>query len=82
MSEQRHVRCPDCGGDMHQVRIVDKSGIHGATTGADTMLEYTHVDDKRKMLSGRYPRRGQILSVLCEKCGLIKLYGVEYPDKK
>ena len=70
MSEQKVERhCPDCQGEMSEVRIVDKT-----TYGGDTSLEYTLIKAKRSLWGGDYPKAGFVRSFMCPDCGRIILY--------
>jgi hypothetical protein len=60
--------CPDCDGSMKSIRMVDKNIAHHD-------LVYTVPDAKRSFWNSKFPVEGTINGIMCESCGLIKLYG-------
>ena len=64
--------CPDCGGSLHGIRLIDKTG----QASVHAPLEYALLDAERGFWLGRYPVQGQVAAMMCNKCGRILLYGI------
>jgi hypothetical protein len=65
------LKCLDCGGEVSEIRIVDKQGATPEVVG----LEYVATDAERGFWSGAYPKAGKIRTCLCQKCGSVRLFG-------
>lgn len=76
MKDSAYRKCPDCRGDMYQIQIVDKSGKDG-----HSFLEYTVDPNQAGHWRGKFHIKGQVLSVMCDRCGRIILYGAAYEKK-
>ena len=63
-------KCPDCGGQLQEIRLIDK-----AHSGVHTSLEYASPEAKKSRWSGMFPVQGKVLAFLCSRCGRIALYG-------
>ena len=61
-----------CGGDLGEIRIVDKTTVGG---GGHHNLEYTVPEAKRSFWAQTYPVEGEVASLMCQSCGRITLYG-------
>jgi hypothetical protein len=64
-------QCPDCGGTVTEIRLIDKA--HG---GGHHDLEYTLEEAKRGLWLGRFPIEGRVAASMCGQCGRIFLYGI------
>jgi hypothetical protein len=62
--------CPDCGGTLDEIRIIDKA--HG---GGHQALEYALMESKRSFWMSRYPVEGKIAAYMCGGCGRVLLCG-------
>ena len=67
-------KCPDCGGSMKAIKIIDKT-VEGVGTAAHSDLEYTAPEAKRSFWKGLFPVEGKITAYMCDGCGRILLYG-------
>jgi hypothetical protein len=76
MTVQMEPRCPSCGGDREEIVLLDNA------SEKDVLLEYAAVGAKRSRWTMRYPRRGRVAAAMCQSCGLIALYGLDYPSKE
>jgi hypothetical protein len=66
------ANCPSCGAGVRQIWIIDK------THNAHGYLEYTARESERSGWTGRFPIEGCIASSMCEACGLVQLYALDY----
>jgi hypothetical protein len=73
MSQELERKCPDCGGAMKAIEIVDKTGQAGVPT--QTALEYVVPGGKRSFWTGNLPIEGTVAACMCEGCRRILLYG-------
>lgn len=61
--------CSDCGGAMKSIKMIDKQ------LAQHHDMEYTVPEAKRSLWSSKFPVTGSVQAVMCDSCGLIKLYG-------
>lgn len=66
-------KCPDCGGAMSPIFIVDKTHISG---GYHHALQYTVPGTKQSFWSGKFPIVGTVGAEMCGECGRILLCGI------
>ncbi len=64
-------KCPECGGSVHPIKIIDKTG----RMDEQTDLEYALPESKRSFWLGRLPVEGVVMAHMCDTCGRISLYG-------
>jgi len=64
-------QCPDCGGQMSAIFIVDKSHDSG---GRHRALQFTLPGEKRSFFMQKFPIAGTVDSVVCHDCRRIFLY--------
>ena len=69
--------CPDCGGPLTPIRVIDDAGNQGHSLG----LKYTTLDAKRSAWNGRYPIVGAVHARLCGECGRVLLYAERDRDR-
>ena len=67
-------KCPDCGGPMKSITIIDKTAKGGGRP-QHTELEYTVPEKKRSIWTGLLPIEGKITAYMCDGCGRVLLYG-------
>jgi hypothetical protein len=72
MSQEVERKCPDCGGAMKAIEIVDKTAERFPM---QTALEYVVPGGKRSFWTGNRPVEGSVAACMCEGCGRILLYG-------
>ena len=70
-------QCPDCGGTMHEIHLIDKAHF-----GSHTELEYALSQSKRSIWTGAYPVEGRVTASMCPACGRIALYGAARSKRK
>jgi hypothetical protein len=79
MSQEVERKCPDCGGAMKTIEIIDKTvgaiGIGSWNVPTQTALEYVVPGGKRSFWTGDLPVAGSVAACMCEGCGRILLYG-------
>jgi hypothetical protein len=77
MSLEVERKCPDCGGAMKAIEIIDKTvfGIGSWKDPIQTALEYVVPGGKRSFWTGNLPIAGRVAACICEGCGRILLYG-------
>lgn len=66
-------KCTDCQGDLVEVKLIDKSP--GGYKPGNSDVEYTTLDAKCSLWTGKFPVLGSVRAFMCESCGLLKLYG-------
>ena len=71
MTQPETRKCTDCDGGMHAVKVLDR----GQPYYTDQAFEYTTLDDVASW-TGAFRSATVVRAFICEKCGLIKLYGV------
>lgn len=76
MSTAPRSKCPDCEGQLHHVRLIDKGHADGHRD-----LEYTVPEAKRSFWGSQYPVVGRVDAYMCNGCGRLLLYGVPYSEK-
>ena len=67
-------KCPDCGGSMKSIMIIDKTAKGGGVP-KHSELEYTVPEAKRSIWTGLLPIEGKITAYMCNGCGRVLLYG-------
>jgi hypothetical protein len=67
-------KCPDCGGSMKAIKIIDKT-TRGMGIPHQEDLEYTVPEAKRSFWTGLLPVEGKISACMCDTCGRVLLYG-------
>ena len=60
--------CPDCGGTMKQIQIVDRGESY-----MHFKMNFTEHDSRATL--GMYPITGSIDAFLCDDCDSVRLYG-------
>lgn len=79
MSQNAEGKCPDCGGAMQGIDIIDKTvlafGFDGVNIPTQTALEYVARGGKRSFWTGSVPVEGKVAAFMCAACGRILLYG-------
>lgn len=78
MAEATERPCPDCGGEMAPIVIVDKTHIGG---GYHHALQYTVPGTKPSFWTGKFPIKGTVAAAMCSRCGRIVLRGIHRPPK-
>ncbi len=73
MANDTDRRCPDCGGAMSPILIVDKTDISG---GYHSPLQYTVPGEKQSFWTGKFPIKGTVGATMCGECGRILLRGI------
>src|SRR5262245_49079070 len=71
MADETEPACPDCGGEMSPIHIIDKGHRHGQYP-----LEYRLPDAKQSLWTGRFPIAGSIGASMCGACGRIVFRGI------
>ena len=67
-----NASCPDCGGELVRIRMVDSDG-------AGRRLWYAQMSARRRW-SGAYPRAGYVVAYACDGCRRVFWYAV--PQRK
>ncbi|MDB5337649.1 MAG: hypothetical protein JWN70_3268 [Planctomycetaceae bacterium] len=62
--------CTDCGGAMHEIKLIDK--VHNYATRE---FEYAALDARPSFWTGALPLAGTVRAYMCCGCSLIKTYG-------
>ena len=79
MSQDVEGKCPDCGGAMKAIEIIDKTvgtvGLSDINLPTQTALEYVVPGGKCSFWTGSLPVEGRVVARMCEGCGRILLYG-------
>jgi hypothetical protein len=73
MAEATERPCPDCGGAMAPIFIVDKTHISG---GYHQSLQYTLPGTTPSFWLGKFPIKGTVGAAMCGGCGRIVLRGI------
>ncbi len=73
MAEAADHACPECGGAMASIFIVDKTHISG---GYHHALQYTVPGTKPSFWTGKFPIKGTVAAAMCGGCGRIVLHGI------
>jgi uncharacterized OB-fold protein len=60
---------------MFPIKLIDKTHH-----GAHAEMEYTVPEAQRGFWMGQFPVEGRIVSLMCDDCGRILLYGVPYAE--
>jgi hypothetical protein len=76
-------KCPDCGGAMAAIEILDKTvatldlnlNIVGMNFPEQSALEYAVPEAKRSWWTGSLPVAGKVAACMCGSCGRILLFG-------
>ena len=68
--EAQRISCPDCGGSLDPISLVD----HG-DSGTVTTPEYGVRVPKQHWWSSRLKIMGTVQARMCSECGRILLYG-------
>jgi hypothetical protein len=71
--------CPDCGGVMHAIKIIDRGG--GAFRRERGVIYYTVPEARRSFWTGEFPIEGKLAAYMCQGCARILLYGVPLKEK-
>lgn len=69
MSDANTKPCPDCDGTMRAIRMLDKQLTQHHS------MDYSVPDAERSFWTSQFPVHGTINAIMCDKCGVIKLYG-------
>ena len=70
MNAPEEKPCPECNaGPMKSIRLIDKQ------LAQHHPMQYTVPEAKRSFWSSKYPIEGDVQAIMCDSCGLIKLYG-------
>ena len=69
MTDANSRSCPDCSGTMRPIRMIDQQ------LSTHHPMVYTVPEAQRGFWTSKYPIEGSVGAVMCEQCGLIKLYG-------
>ncbi len=69
MGENSTKPCSDCNGSMKAIRMLDKQ------LSQHHSLDYSVPDAERSFWTSRFPVHGTVNAMMCDACGLIKLYG-------
>jgi hypothetical protein len=70
--EPSQRRCPDCGGEMRGIKLLERSHLNQLV-----QLKYTAEDAEKGWFSD-YPVEGLVRGWMCRSCQRIVLYGVPY----
>jgi hypothetical protein len=70
MATAHDRKCPDCGGKVEAIKLIDKSHM-----GVHTQMEYTVPEARRGFWMGTFPVEGKVDAFMCEQCGRIQLFG-------
>ena len=85
MSQDAERKCPDCGGAMQAIDIIDKTvlavGFGDLNFPTQTALEYVARGRKRSFWTGSVPIEGKVAAYMCAACGRILLYGRPQDDR-
>lgn len=71
MSATKRKDCPECGGAVHEIQLVERAHFNQHQAG----LLYALPEAKRGFWSGTFPVEGEVAASMCEQCGRILLYG-------
>ncbi len=69
MSTEADKKCPECGGEMALIKVIDHAFI------GDRQLEYAVAEAKRSTWTALFPVEGMVSPYMCAHCGRITLYG-------
>lgn len=70
MAAPRKSKCPDCGGPLAAIRLIDRGD-----NSAHWELGYAAASAKRSFFGlGGYPIEGKLKGYLCGGCGRVLLY--------
>jgi hypothetical protein len=70
--------CPDCGGTLHKIKLIDRSHYGAHQAG----LLYALPEAKRSFWTATFPVEGAVTAFLCEQCARILLYGAAPPRRR
>lgn len=73
MNDDTQQPCPDCGGAMSAIFVVDKTHVGG---GYHHALQYTVPGEKQSFWTGKFPIKGTVGAAMCGKCGRILFRGI------
>lgn len=73
MSESKP--CGDCDGSMKPIRMIDQQ------LSQHHPIVYSVLESTRSFWSSKYPIEGTVEAIMCDSCGLIKLYGRPSADE-
>jgi hypothetical protein len=59
MPETEERSCPDCGGVMHGIKILDRGGRYNFASETD-VIEYAVPEARRSFWTGRFPVEGRV----------------------
>ena len=84
MVNENTQQCPDCGGELEFIKIVDATqpgmaaGVTTETSPAShhVQLQYAAEDAERSGWSKRFPTAGHLRGRMCTQCGRVVLYAV------
>ena len=69
MARPARRKCADCGGELAEIRLVDRSD-----NDRHADLSYAAANAKRGFWLGQYPISGTVKGFLCAGCGRVFLY--------
>lgn len=70
MADDVERKCPDCGREMHEIKLIDQADKY-----SHEEMVYTVPEAKRGLWLGQFPIKGRVLAWMCDQCGRIALYG-------
>jgi hypothetical protein len=69
--------CPDCGGELFEILLLDRVRGNAQVAG----LDYTLPGSKQSFWTGKFPAAGRLASVMCGECGRVFFYGAPNEDQ-
>ena len=73
---RRRRTCPDCDGRLQRIRLIDKSPQGGAR------LVYSSLDAEPSSWTGAFPMVGAVAGLVCQGCGRVLLYAIDYEERR
>jgi hypothetical protein len=61
--------CSDCGGEFKSIKLIDQM------ESQHEEMVYTVPQAQRSLWGSKFPVAGTVEAIMCQSCGLIKLYG-------
>jgi len=65
------AECPDCGGALFEILVLDRSHMNYEIAG----FNYALPGSKQSFWTGKFPAAGRLASVMCGECGRVFFYG-------
>ncbi len=75
MDAVQEKKCPDCGGSMIPIRVLQRQySAFSVLTDRHRALEWAYVDSARGFLTEKYKVEGTVAALACRSCRRVFLY--------